>query len=135
MTPSLVLWAQRSSTSDASHNYVFLTISVPDVPKESLKLDVQPTKVTFTGTSSSKKTTYHVELELYAEIEPSETKTHHTGKNIELVLQKKELKAEFWPRLLKDSKKVHFLKTDFDKVRTNSPPERAIVPSKLYTQP
>ena len=30
-------------------------------------------------------------------------------------LQKKELKEEYWPRLLKDSKKLHFLKTDFDK--------------------
>lgn len=36
-------------------------------------------------------------------------------KNIQFVLRKKELKEEFWPRLLKDSKKVHFLKTDFDK--------------------
>jgi hypothetical protein len=33
-----------------------------------------------------------------------------------LVLRKKELKEEYWPRLLKDSKKVHYLKTDFDKV-------------------
>jgi hypothetical protein len=33
------------------------------------------------------------------------------------VLRKKELKEEFWPRLLKDNKKVHFLKTNFDKVR------------------
>jgi hypothetical protein len=31
-------------------------------------------------------------------------------------LQKKELAEEYWPRLLKDSKKVHFLKTDFDRV-------------------
>lgn len=29
----------------------------------------------------------------------------------------KELKEEYWPRLLKDSKKMHFLKTNFDKVR------------------
>lgn len=32
------------------------------------------------------------------------------------MLRKKELKTEYWPRLLKDSKKMHFLKTDFDKV-------------------
>jgi hypothetical protein len=35
-----------------------------------------------------------------------------------MVLRKKELKEEYWPRLLKDSKKVHYLKTDFDKVST-----------------
>ena len=31
-------------------------------------------------------------------------------------LRKKEMKEEYWPRLLKDNKKMHFLKTDFDKV-------------------
>lgn len=30
-------------------------------------------------------------------------------------LRKKELDEAYWPRLLKESKKVHFLKTDFDK--------------------
>lgn len=30
-------------------------------------------------------------------------------------LQKKELKLEYWPRLLKENKRLHFLKTDFDK--------------------
>jgi hypothetical protein len=58
-----------------------------------------------------------VELEFYAEIDKEESKINHTAKNIEMVLRKKELKEEFWPRLLKDAKKVHFLKTDFDKVR------------------
>jgi len=33
-----------------------------------------------------------------------------------MVLRKKEMKEEFWPRLLKDTKKMHFLKTNFDKV-------------------
>jgi hypothetical protein len=33
-----------------------------------------------------------------------------------MVLRKKELKEEFWPRLLKENKKMHFLKTNFDKV-------------------
>jgi hypothetical protein len=37
------------------------------------------------------------------------------------VLRKKELKEEFWPRLLKENKKQHFLKTNFDKVSSPSP--------------
>lgn len=89
---------------------------VPDVPKDKLKLDIQPTKLTFTGYSNSKKATYHVELEFYAEIDPAESKQHHTDRDLELVLRKKELKEEYWPRLLKENKKMHFLKTDFDKV-------------------
>ncbi|KAF5723610.1 Hsp90 binding co-chaperone Sba1 [Fusarium mundagurra] len=110
-----VLWAQRSSVADASKNFIYLTISVPDVPKESLTLDLQPTKLTFTGTSSTLKKKYHVELEFWGEIDPAESKINHTAKNVEIKLQKKELKEEYWPRLLKDSKRVHFLKTDFDK--------------------
>jgi len=111
-----VLWAQRSSTSDPEKNYIFLTISAPDVPNKSFKVDLKPTSLTFTGHSDTKKTTYHVELEFYAEIDPENSKTNHTSRDVEFVLRKKDMKLEYWPRLLKESKKAHFLKTDFDKV-------------------
>jgi len=114
ITPE-VLWAQRSSKDDAEKNYIFLTISVPDVPSKSLKLDLKPTGLKFTGTSESKKTTYHLDIEFYEEIDVENSKTNHSPKNIEIVLRKKELKEEYWPRLLKDKAKVHFLRTDFDK--------------------
>ncbi|TLS25469.1 hypothetical protein PpBr36_07157 [Pyricularia pennisetigena] len=110
-----VLWAQRSSKTEAEKNFVYLTISVPDVPASNLKLDLKPTGLTFTGHSDTLKKTYHLQLEFYDEIVPDESAIHHTAKNVELKLRKKELKEEYWPRLLKDSKKVHFLKTDFDK--------------------
>jgi len=108
-----VLWAQRSSSTDAEKNVIFLTISAPDVAK--IDVDLKPTSLTFTGHSETKKTTYHVELEFYAEIDVENSKTNHTSRDVEFVLRKKELKDEYWPRLLKESKKVHFLKTDFDK--------------------
>jgi len=110
-----VLWAQRSSKTDAAKNYIYLTISVPDVSESNLKLDITSSTLTFTGHSDSLKKTYHLDLAFYADIEQKETKINHTSKNVELVLRKKELKEEFWPRLLKDAKKVHYLKTDFDK--------------------
>lgn len=110
-----VLWAQRSSSTDAESNFVYLTITVPDVPKESFKLDLKPAGLTFTGHSDTLKKTYHLELEFYAEIDEKATKVNHTGKNVELKLQKKELNEAYWPRLLKEAKKVHFLRTDFDK--------------------
>lgn len=50
------------------------------------------------------------------QIVPEESKTNHTDRDLELVLRKKELKEEYWPRLLKEKGKVHFLRTDFDKV-------------------
>lgn len=108
-------WAQRSSSSDVEKNFIYLTIGAPDVPK--INLDLKPTSLTFSGTSETKKTTYHLELEFYAEIDVENSTTHHTSRDVLLVLRKKELKEEYWPRLLKESKKVHFLKTDFDKVR------------------
>ncbi len=49
------------------------------------------------------------------------TKTNHTSRDVEFVIRKKELKQEYWPRLLKESKKVHFLKTNFDKVSACHP--------------
>lgn len=110
-----VLWAQRSSKTDEAKNFIYLTISVPDVKPANLKLQLKPQGLTFSGHSDSLKRDYHVELEFYAEIDEKESKINHTAKNVEMVLRKKELKEEFWPRLLKDAKKVHFLKTDFDK--------------------
>ncbi|KAI5863524.1 HSP20-like chaperone [Durotheca rogersii] len=114
VTPE-VLWAQRSSNTDPEKNFIYLTISVPDVLKENLKLDVQPTTLTFTGHSETLKRTYHLELAFYGEIDAAETKINHTSRNVELKLRKKELNEEYWPRLLKEPKKVQFLKTDFDK--------------------
>ncbi|KAJ5900915.1 Co-chaperone protein SBA1 [Penicillium subrubescens] len=109
-----VTWAQRSSDSDAERNYLYVNLKTPDVPKAEAKLSITPSNVSFTGTSG-KGVTYSVSLDLYAEIDPENSKVNHTDREVELVLRKKELKLEYWPRLLKDSKKVHFLKTDFDK--------------------
>lgn len=110
-----VLWAQRSSSSDPEKNFIYLTISVPDVPKDALQLDLKPSALTFTGTSGTLKRKYHLELEFYAEIDVQASKINHTAKHVEIKLQKKELKEEYWPRLLKEAKRLHFLKTDFDK--------------------
>jgi hypothetical protein len=115
LTYLTVLWAQRSNKTDAAKNFIYLTISVPDVQPSKLKLELKPQSLKFAGHSDSLKRDYHLELEFYAEIDEKESKINHTAKNIEIVLRKKELKEEFWPRLLKDAKKVHFLKTDFDK--------------------
>ncbi|KAA8625150.1 CS domain-containing protein [Pyrenophora tritici-repentis] len=110
-----VTWAQRSSSTEPEKNYVYLTIVAADVPESDLKLDLKEESLSFKGTSTSKKVTYAVDLEFYAEIDPKESKIHHSGRDVTLVLRKKELKEEYWPRLLKDSKKMHFLKTNFDK--------------------
>ncbi|KAF7535138.1 hypothetical protein G7Z17_g13252 [Cylindrodendrum hubeiense] len=110
-----VLWAQRSSLAEEEKNYVYMTITAADVPKSDIKLDLKPNGITFTGTSTTLKKTFHLDVEFFAEIDPEKSRINHTGKNIELKLQKKELKEEYWPRLFKEAKRAHFLKTDFDK--------------------
>lgn len=115
LTTFLVLWAQRSSTSDPEKNVIYITISVPDA--SSIKIDLKATSLTFTGHSDSLKKDYRVELEFYDEIDAENSKNHHTSRDVEFVLRKKAMKEEYWPRLLKGDKKAHFLKTDFDKVR------------------
>ncbi|KAJ5279233.1 hypothetical protein N7478_004605 [Penicillium angulare] len=109
-----ITWAQRSSADDAERNYLYVSLKAADVPKDKASLKLNPTNVSFTG-PSGKGVTYSVSLDLFGEIDPENSKVNHTDREVELVLRKKELKEEFWPRLLKDSKKVHFLKTDFDK--------------------
>lgn len=94
---------------------------VPDVATDSLQLDLKPTSLTFKGRSTSKNTTYHLELEFFSEIDVENSKTNQTARDIEMILRKKELKEEYWPRLLKESKRVHYLKTDFDKVSNKNP--------------
>lgn len=92
-----------------------MTITAPDVLKSDIKLDLKPTGVTFTGTSTTLKKTFHLDVEFFDEIVPEKSRINHTGKNIEMKLQKKELKEEYWPRLFKEKARYHFLKTDFDK--------------------
>ncbi|RMX87313.1 hypothetical protein D0868_15002 [Hortaea werneckii] len=140
LTPE-VTWAQRSSATEAEKNHIFLTIAVPDVDPKKIKLDVQPTHVDFSGYSETKKAQYAVKLDFYAEIDPAGTKIHHTQRDIEMVVQKKQLGEEYWPRLLKDKAKVHFLKTDFNKVcfflelsRVVTPPfPRPLIHSHTHT--
>ncbi|KAL4930966.1 Hsp90 cochaperone SBA1 [Aspergillus undulatus] len=109
-----VTWAQRSSATDAERNYLYVNIKAADVPRSDAKLDITAKNVTFSG-PSKKGVTYQVSLDLYGEIDPENSKVNHSDREVELILRKKELKEEYWPRLLEIAKKVHFLKTDFDK--------------------
>lgn len=89
-------------------------LAVPDTPESASKLEIKPDSVLFEG-KSLKGVHYAVTLPLYDAIDPEASKKHHTMRGVDLVLRKKELRAEYWPRLLKEKQKVHFVKTDFDK--------------------
>ncbi|KAA8652818.1 hypothetical protein EYZ11_007206 [Aspergillus tanneri] len=109
-----VTWAQRSSSTDAERNYLYVNIKAPDVQRSAATLKINPKNISFTG-DSKKGVTYDVSLDLFAEIDPENSKVNHSDREVELVLRKKELKEEYWPRLLETQQKIHFLKTDFEK--------------------
>ena len=109
---------QPSIASHITTNSDRYSQAVPDVDPKKIKLDVQSSHLEFSGYSQTKKAEYKVRLDFFKEIDASKSKINHTPRDVEMVLQKKELGEEYWPRLLKDKAKVHFLKTDFDKVGT-----------------
>lgn len=91
------------------------------MPPKSADIKLTENNVSFTGTNM-KGNKYSVSLDLYAEIDVDNSKVHHSPRGVEMVLRKKKLGLEYWPRLLKEAKKVHFVKTDFDKVCSSFPP-------------
>lgn len=107
-----VRWAQRSSEDEHDKNIVYLTIVTPDIVKPEISIEAK--KISVNGSDKHGKT-YKLDLDLFAEIEPEATKQRNTDLNLFFVLQKKEDKAEFWPRLSAGKEKLHNVRTDFDK--------------------
>jgi hypothetical protein len=90
---------------------VYLTISVLDLID--YKADISATGIKFTGKAND--VNYGVELELFEEIDVDNSTQHETDRGMFLVLRKKELKEEYWPRLTKAKTRLPYVKTDFDK--------------------
>jgi hypothetical protein len=59
-----------------------------------MKLDLKPAGLTFSGYSDTKKTTYHLELEFYDEIDVEESKPHRKGCGARF---EEEGGQEYWP--------------------------------------
>ncbi|EKG22102.1 hypothetical protein MPH_00557 [Macrophomina phaseolina MS6] len=113
LTPG-VKWTQRSCHAP-DDNYVFLTIEIPDVREEDLKLDLKdPYKLILNAHSARQNIDYHLELNLYDDIYPAETIKNHTDRHLELKLFKAEPDS-WWPSLLSDENTPPYIKPDFDR--------------------
>lgn len=113
VTPT-VLWAQRSNAEDASKNVIYMTIEVLD--PINIKLDLTSSSLKLSADSQDNGTHYSLELDFFDEIDTENShKNTESGHQIYLILRKKNLKEEFWPRLTKEKLKFHYIKTDFDK--------------------
>lgn len=103
--PPLVVWAQRKYT-------VFVTFCLEDC-KDPV-IDVEPQMIHFKGIGGTEKKLHEVTINLYDEIDPSKTSKNAGDRIIELVLVKKQ-SGPYWPRLVKENTKMHWLKSDFNK--------------------
>lgn len=113
VTPT-VLWAQRSNPEDATKNVVYLTIEVLD--PTNVKLDLTSSNLKLSADSQDNDTHYELKLDFFEEIDTENShKNTESGHQIYLILRKKNLKEEFWPRLTKEKLRLHYIKTDFDK--------------------
>ncbi|KAM0733894.1 Prostaglandin E synthase 3-like protein [Formica fusca] len=103
--PPPVMWAQRK-------DILFVTICLEDC-KDPV-MEIEPEKIYFKGEGGTDKKMHEVTINLYKEIDPSKTVKNLKGRTFELILAKKE-EGPYWPRLIKDKTKAHWLKSDFNK--------------------
>ncbi|KAM3163439.1 CS domain-containing protein [Lachancea thermotolerans] len=122
MSPTItpeVLWAQRSSSTDAEKNYLLVTIVIPDCSEPSL--DLESTHLEFKAKSpghvgDEQEHQYHLRIDFFKEIDAKKSLGRvANGRNYFLKLYKKDLEEEYWPRLTKEKLKYHYIKTDFNK--------------------
>lgn len=97
----LVEWAQREKL-------LYLTVEVDNVSD----LEVTDKSLHVKGTYGGSKTVYEVTLEFYAEIKTDYRKIDN-NRHLELVITKEA--ASWWPRLLKNTVKLPWVKVDFNK--------------------
>ena len=98
-----IAWAQRKEK-------VLATVQVLDVKDPVLK--IEGNKFTFSG--KSRETEYRCEVELFAEIDESESRYVVRQRGVEISLKKKD-ESIWWPRLAKTTTKLHWISVDWAK--------------------
>ena len=98
----ILKWAQRKDK-------LFITICVVHSKKPIVDL-TDGKRIKYQGTDGS--VNYYFDIELYDEIVKEESKYTLDSRNIFLNLKKKT-SGPYWPRLLKDEKKYHWIEVDW----------------------
>jgi len=107
LLPPTVLWAQREDR-------LLLTILIEDCKEPTIELEKQ--SLHFRGKSysiqaDSDHSEHELKLEFCKPINVAESKHVVKARGIEFIIIKEE--PQWWPRLLSDSKKRHYVKVDF----------------------
>lgn len=101
-----VLWAQH-------HDKIFITLEVFGVKDE--VINITPDRLIFQGTRSTDNAKFAVDLEFYAPINIESSQKNVNPRNVAFVLQKEDDTQSYWPRLVKEAKKLHYISIDFSK--------------------
>ncbi|KAF7592158.1 hypothetical protein BBP40_000645 [Aspergillus hancockii] len=115
-----VLWAQRSSDSDAAKNVIFLTVNLPDIQEQTLKVDLTSTSLSFearAGNTSKNiaEKDYAFSIKFFKEVDPDLSSKKLSSRSLYFVLRKKDKGTEYWPRLTNEKARNAFIRTDFSK--------------------
>lgn len=80
-----------------------------------MKLDITDASLDLKAKSTTYEEEYDLHIDFFKEIDASSVRQTTTGSHIFLVLVKKDLDEEYWPRLTKDKIKYRNIRTDFDR--------------------
>ena len=115
----MIKWAQRKDR-------LFITINVVHSKKPIVDL-TDGKRIKYQGTDGS--VNYAFDMELYDEISKDESKYTLESRNIFLNLKKKT-SGPYWPRLLKDEKKYHWIEVDWMYFTEEDEEDEATNPNK-----
>ena len=115
----MIKWAQRKDR-------LFVTINVVHSKKPIVDL-TDGKRIKYQGTDGT--VNYAFDMELYDEISKDESKYTLESRNIFLNLKKKT-SGPYWPRLLKDEKKYHWIEVDWMYFTEEDEEDEATNPNK-----
>ena len=115
----MIKWAQRKDR-------LFITINVVHSKKPIVDL-TDGQRIKYQGTDGT--VNYAFDMELYDEISKEESKYTLESRNIFLNLKKKT-SGPYWPRLLKDEKKYHWIEVDWMYFTEEDEEDEATNPNK-----
>ncbi|KAK7109853.1 prostaglandin E synthase 3-like isoform X2 [Littorina saxatilis] len=110
-------WAQR-------RDRVWLTVILENCQNPTYELKEKT--FFFKGKGGTENLDHEITLELYGEIDPEKSTCKKTDRQLFFTIMKKDGTASYWPRLTKEQKKLHFLKTDFSRWRDEDDSEEEV---------
>jgi len=110
-----VLWAQRADV-------LYLTVNLTDIKDPSIQLE--KSNLAFKAKGEVEQKDYEFAFQFFDEVDPVKSKQHLTARNLFFLIHKS--KEGWWPRLLQDKSKPHFLKTDFSRWKDEDDEEEEV---------